>query len=394
MSPWTDELRRHAEPLAEGWTALRHHLHENPEVSHQEEQTAALVAERLRALKLEPRLRVSGHGIVADLRLGDGPRIVAMRADMDALPIQDCKAVAHRSKKAGAMHACGHDMHTTVLLGVAQLLVGSGVRAPGTVRLVFQPAEEATPGGANGMAAAGVMQGVESILAIHADPTLAPGRVGVRRGPATASTDMFRIEVVGKGGHSSRPHQAIDAVAVASTILSGVYQLRSLYVDPRRAAVVNVGKVHGGEAPNALAERCVLEGCIRCTDEDTRAKLDAALRTLAQSAAAAAGAQVQVTIQNGAPPLYNDPRLAGIVESVAVELFGAAAVEPLEEPSMGGEDFSVYCKYAPALQLRIGTAPPGDYVPLHSPHFDVDDRAILPAVTLMAASLVRLLGEQ
>lgn len=392
MTAWMDELRRHAEPLAEGWIALRRHLHEHPEVSHEEAETAALVARRLRALQIEPRERVSGHGLVADLRLGDGPRVVAMRADMDALPIQDCKTVPHRSQKAGAMHACGHDLHTTVLLGVAELLVRAGVRAPGTVRLIFQPAEEATPGGANGMAAAGVMRGVESILAIHADPTLPPGRIGLRRGPATAATDMFRIEIVGKGGHSSRPHQAVDAIAVAGTILAGIYQLRGIHVDPRRAAVVNVGRVHGGEAPNALAERCVLEGCIRCTDEETRATLDRALRALAASAGRGVGAQVDVTIQNGAPPLFNDPRLVALVESTASELLGPESVETLPEPSMGGEDFSVYGREAPALQVRMGTAPGGVYVPLHSPHFDVDDRAIVPAVTLMAASLLRLLG--
>jgi amidohydrolase len=388
MSTWLDA----AGALGADLTALRHHLHEHPEVSHQEKETSALVADRLRVLGLAPRTGIAGHGVVADLRLGDGPRIVAMRADMDALPIQDCKTVAHSSKKPGAMHACGHDLHTTVMLGVAKLLVDLGARAPGTVRFVFQPAEEATPGGANGMAAAGVMDGVESIIAIHADPTLTPGRVGIRRGPATASTDMFRIEIVGKGGHSSRPHQAVDAIAVASTILSGIYQLRGIHVDPRRAAVVNVGRLSGGEAPNALAERCVIEGCIRCTDEETRAKLDQALRALATNAGRVVGARVDVTIQNGAPPLFNDPALAATVEGVARAVLGAGSVEELGEPSMGGEDFSVYGKHAPALQLRMGTAPPGDYVPLHSPHFDVDDRAIVPAVALMAASLVKLLG--
>lgn len=388
MSTWLDK----AAALAEDLTALRHHLHEHPEISHEEAETAALVAERLRALRIQPRVGIGGHGVVADLRLGDGPRIVAMRADMDALPIQDCKTVGHRSRKAGAMHACGHDLHTAVLVGVAKLLVESGVRASGTVRLIFQPAEEATPGGANGMVAAGVMEGVESILAIHADPSLPPGRVGIRRGPATASTDMFRIEIVGKGGHSSRPHQAVDAIAVASTILAGIYQLRGVHVDPRRAAVVNVGRLHGGEAPNALAERCVLEGCIRCTDEETRARLAQALRALTASAGQPVGAQVGVTIQNGAPPLFNDLRLAALVEKTAAALLGPEAVEDLPEPSMGGEDFSVYGRYAPALQLRMGTAPGGDYVPLHSPHFDVDDRAIAPAVALMSAALVQLLG--
>jgi amidohydrolase len=388
MRTWLDK----AEALDEDLTALRHHLHEHPEVSHEEAETAALVAERLRALRIQPRIGVGGHGVVADLRLGDGPRIVAMRADMDALPIQDCKTVPHRSRKAGAMHACGHDLHTTVLVGVARLLVESGVRAPGTVRLIFQPAEEATPGGANGMAAAGVMDGVEAILAIHADPSLPPGRVGIRRGPATASTDVFRIEIVGKGGHSSRPHQAVDAIAVAGTILAGLYQLRAVHIDPRRAAVVNVGRLHGGEAPNALAERCVLEGCIRCTDEETRVRLALALRALAASAGQTVGARVDVTIQNGAPPLFNDLRLAALVEATAAALLGAESVEELPEPSMGGEDFSVYGRYAPALQLRMGTAPDGDYVPLHSPHFDVDDRAIVPSVALMAAALVRLLG--
>jgi len=388
MSTWLSR----AEALAADLTALRHHLHEHPEVSHEEAQTAALVAERLRALGLAPRLGVSGHGVVADLRLGEGPRIVAMRADMDGLPIQDCKTVPHRSRKPGAMHACGHDLHTTVLLGVAKVLLESKVRAPGSVRLVFQPAEEATPGGANGMAAAGVMEGVESILALHADPSLPPGRVGIRRGPATASTDMFRIEVTGKGGHSSRPHQAVDAIAVASAILTGIYQLRGVHVDPRRAAVVNVGRLHGGEAPNALAERCVLEGCIRCTDEETRTKLAAALRALAASAGKPTGATVEVTIQNGAPPLFNDLRLAAEIQATAVALLGPESVEELPEPSMGGEDFSVYGKYAPAFQLRLGTACAGDYVPLHSPHFDVDDRAIAPAVALMSACLVRLLG--
>lgn len=391
-SRWIEELARHAAPLAEELTAMRRALHEQPEIAHEEADTAELVARHLQGLGIEPRQQVAGHGVVADLRLGDGPKIVAMRADMDALPIQDAKTCAHRSKRPGAMHACGHDLHTTVLVGVARLLVRAGVRAPGTVRLIFQPAEEATPGGANGMAAAGVMDGVESILAIHSDPSLPPGRIGLRRGPATASTDAFRIDVAGRGGHSSRPHQAVDAIAIGSAVLTGIYQLRGIHVDPRRAAVVNVGRISGGEAVNAIADRCTIEGCIRCTDEDTRERLDTALRAMATNAGRAAGASVEVTIQKGAPPLFNDPRLAAVVERTAVDLLGPASVEPLEEPSMGGEDFSVYGKYAPALQVRVGTALAGPLVPLHSPLFDVDDAAILPAVTLMTACLLELLG--
>jgi amidohydrolase len=393
MEGWIDALRRRALDLDDDLRALRHHLHQHPEVSHEEVETAKLVVERLRALGLNPRAGVGGHGVTADLRLGDGPRVVAMRADMDALPIQDQKTCAHRSRRANVMHACGHDLHTTVLLGVAQLLTGSGLVAPGTVRLVFQPAEEATPGGANGMAAAGVMDGVSAILALHSDPSLPPGRIGVRRGPATASTDQFRIEVIGRSGHSSRPHQAVDAIFVGSSILTAIYQLGGTRIDPRRAAVVNVGRIRGGEAPNALGDRCVLEGCIRCTDEETRATLAAALGSLCRHLAEAAGARVEISIANGAPPLFNDLRLATVVHEAAVSVLGSDAVEDLPEPSMGGEDFSVYGKHAPAMLVRLGTAPPGEYVPLHSNVFDVDDRAIAPAVTLMATTLVTLLRE-
>jgi len=365
-------------------TALRRHLHAHPEPSHEEKETASLVADRLRGVGLAPKTGVGGHGVVADLRLGDGP-LLMLRADMDALGIEDAKDVAHRSQRPGVTHACGHDLHTTTLIGVAKVLAEAPGAGHAGYRFVFQPAEEATPGGANGLVAAGVLEGVRAALCIHSDPSLAPGTVGVRGGPMTASADVYRLTIRGRGGHSSRPHQAADAIAATSAVLSAIYALRGRVIDPLRPSVVNAGFVAAGGAPNALASKAEIAGTIRTTDAETRQKLHEEMRRTVEAAASTANATVEMTLALGAPPLRNDERLAALAAAAIEEALGPAAVVRLADPLMGAEDFSIYAEHVPAFLLRVGTAPPGDFVPLHSDRFDVDDRAIPTAVAAFAA---------
>jgi len=378
-----------ARQLEADLTALRRHLHAHPELSHEEKETAALAADRLRALGLEPRTGIAGHGVVADLRIGDGP-LVMLRADMDALGVDDEKDVAHRSTHAGVTHACGHDLHTATLIGVANLLVKDPGAGHAGYRFVFQPAEEATPGGANGIVAAGTLEGVWAALCVHADPSLAPGTVGLRGGPMTASADVYRLVVRGRGGHSSRPHQAADAIAAATAVLQAIYALRGRVVDPLRPSVVNAGFVSAGRAPNALASRAEIAGTIRCTDAQTRKTLHDEFRRSVEGAAASANATIEMSLALGAPPLRNDERLATLAHEGIAAAIGESAVHLLPDALMGAEDFAIYAEHVPAFLLRVGTALASGFVPLHSGRFDVDDRAIPTAVAAFAAMARRI----
>lgn len=388
-----DSLERALQPALAALLHLRQDLHRHPEPSNAEVRTAAVVVERLRAAGYAPRTGVGGHGVVADLGDPKAPA-VALRVDMDALPIADRKDVPHRSAVPGVMHACGHDFHVTVGVAVAELAARMHAAFGGAhVRFIFQPAEEAAPGGAHAMIAAGALDGVRRIFTVHADPSLPPGRFGVRAGPATAATNRIRIVVHGVGGHSSRPHEAVDAIAAGSNALVALYQIRSREMDALEPVVFNVGTVRGGGAANALASTFEAEGTLRCFGDDKREEAFERIRRVVERTAEAAGARAEVTLRIGEPSLSNDAVLADVVRTTALELFGPSAVAELTRPSMGAEDFANYGKLVPAMLVRVGTARPGPLVPLHSDLFDVDDAAIAPTAILMAAVLARAATE-
>lgn len=362
------------------WAAdVRRRLHADPELSFEEHRTAALVAEELAKTGAEIRTGVARTGVVARfVRSSDTPT-VALRADMDALPIREQTGLSYASRNEGVMHACGHDGHTAVLLGVARMLHRFRSELRGNVILIFQPAEE-NGGGGQKMVEAGVLDDplVLAAAALHAWPVLDVGQVGVGSGPTLASTDTFRIVVRGPGGHGAHPDMSVDTILAAARIVEGLHTIVSREVDPVDAGVVSVGRLHGGTAGNVIPEEVEMAGTIRALRPETRRFLGQRVREIAEGTASTLRARAEVVLQEGYPVTYNHPGLARRFQEVASAALGPDRVVRLDRPSMGGEDFSYYGERVPALMFRLGVRPPGTpgSPSLHTPEFDFADEAI------------------
>ncbi|MGH7557203.1 MAG: M20 metallopeptidase family protein [Gemmatimonadota bacterium] len=352
--------------------SVRRAIHRQPETSWNETGTAGRIERHLSELGLEPR-RLCGTGVLADVGgAGDGP-VIALRADIDALPIAEETGLPFASEKPGAMHACGHDGHTAMLLGAAELLAGDA--PPGPVRLIFQPAEEVGTG-AKALIEAGVLEGVAAIFGGHLDIHFPAGMIFVTPGPVAASTDMIRIRITGRGGHAARPHEAVDAVVVASHLVLALQHVVSRGVDPAEAAVVTVGFLQAGEVANAIAGTALLEGSIRAFKTDVRERLLAETERIARATAALHGAAADVEIEHGTPPVINDERATGLARRAAERVVGPERVAPLPGANMAGEDFSFYQECVPGCYVRFGARPSGPAHPNHSSRFDFDEAAL------------------
>ncbi len=386
----------HAASSIEGdLIAVRRHLHTHPELSWHEYQTQRYLREQLEARGLEP-ISAATTGLYVDI--GDpGVAPVVYRADIDALPIQDAKdaaSVPYTSKTPGVCHACGHDVHATIGLGVASVLQQLRDRLPGRVRVVFQPAEETLPSGAEAIAKEGVLRGSRAALALHVDPARDVGTVGTRVGPLTSSTDVFTVDVIGASGHSARPYLAKDAVLAAPDVVRALYSLVPQEVDPLEPAVLAVGTIRGGEAKNVIAERVRLQGTVRSMNPDVRELLARRIPEVADLAARVHGCRAEVHIDPGAPPVMNDAHLERIVRQMAGAVLGDDAVGWVEKASTGAEDFGVFGRFSPIFMLRLGVRPPGaDTHHLHTPLFDVDERALGLGVRIMTRSVLATLGD-
>ena len=372
-------------------TEMRRNFHRHPELSGDEQNTSSTVAAHLKSLGLEPQTGVGGHGIVAIVRGSRPGPTIALRADMDALPIKEEGTPAYRSERPGIMHACGHDGHTTMLLGAAEALLTTREQMAGDVRLIFQPAEE-TGAGALAMCAAGVMDGVSAIYALHAWPALPVGQVGIRAGAMTASVDTFEITVQGKGAHAAYPHLAIDPIFTAAQIVAALQSIASREIDPLQPVVVTVAQFHAGTAANVIADTARLEGTIRTHSKEVRASIQDRMRRIADGVCAATRATCLVEFHGGTPPVVNDPDSAALAITAVGAALGPENVIRLPNPSMGGEDFAEYLDYAPGALLRLGL---GNPTPLHAPTFDFTDAALTTGVrTLTAIALASLSGTQ
>ncbi len=357
----------------------RHYLHSRPELSDHEERTSAFVAERLRRLGLEPSVNVGGHGVTAQIQAGassEPPPVLALRADMDALPIQEEGDLPYRSQTPGVMHACGHDGHTAILLGVAEILTALCDRLPCTVRLIFQPAEE-TVGGARRMCEAGSMDGVSAIVSLHGWVHLPLGHIGVKAGPAMAAADTFDITVQGRGAHAAYPHLAVDPIVIASRIVLTLQSAVSRETDPLEPAVVTVARFDAGTAYNIIPAEARIAGTVRTLDSGIRTAMQSAITRIAEGECAAAGATCRVTYTRGTPPVVNDAGIVQLVCAAAQATVGADAVSDLLKPSMGAEDFAYYLERAPGAMFRLGL---GNGAPGHTSRFDFDDRALTVGV--------------
>ncbi len=377
-----------ATTLAPRLIEIRRHIHSHPELSGQEYQTAAYVAGVLASSGVRATEGIGKTGVLGELKVNSSEsRWLAIRTDMDALPIQERTNLEFSSRNEGVMHACGHDIHTTVGLGAAMILSELKEKFSGNVRFLFQPAEEIAQG-ARWMIQDGAMQDVDAILGLHVFPTIPGGCIGIRHGALTAAADDLELIVMGESGHGARPHEAIDAIWIASQIITSLQQAISRTQNPLRPVVLTIGQISGGRAPNVIADRVKLLGTVRSLHPETHEKLPAWIEQIVSSVCATYGAKYELTYKRGVPGVQNDPKLTQLVESAALEALGRSRVQILPEPSLGAEDFSMYLEHAPGTMFRLGVglADKPNY-PLHHPQFEVDEAAIVTgAVTLAYAA--------
>ena len=369
--------------------AIRRDLHAHPELAFAEKRTSDLIAERLRMLGLAPTVLPGGTGVICDI--GEGERVIALRADIDALPLPDLKDVPYRSRTPGVCHACGHDAHTAILLGAAAVLAAMDL--PGRVRLIFQPAEEAIPGGAVGTVAAGAMAGVVSIYALHCDPRVDVGYVGVRSGPITAACDRLDVHLSGTGGHTGRPHLTADVVYALGRLITDLPGLLSRRVDPRAALSLVWGAVDAGNAANAIPASGSARGTLRMLDHDVWDAAESLVRELVAQIVAPTGAHAEINYERGVPPVVNDLACVEVQRSAVLAALGPPALVDTRQ-SMGGEDFAWYLDHAPGALARLGVRRPGSTVSLdlHQSRFDIDESALAIGVRFMVHTALIALG--
>jgi len=376
-----------AQELAPRLIEIRRHIHGHPELSGQEYQTAAYVAGVLSSCGIVVQEGIAKTGVIGELVGGTNERLVAIRTDMDALPITEAVPLEFASRKMGIMHACGHDVHTTVGLGTAMVLSGLGEQLPGNVRFLFQPAEEIAQG-ANWMVQDGAMNDVSAIFGVHVFPSIPGGSIGVRYGALTAAADDLEIFITGESGHGARPHEAVDAIWIAAQVITTLQQAISRTQNPLRPIVLTIGQINGGRAPNVIADQVHLAGTVRSLPP--HANLPEWIESIVANVCQMYGARYEVSYRRGVPSVQNDLALTQILEASAKEAWGSDRVQILPESSMGAEDFSMYLEHAPGTMFRLGVGfKDKPNYPLHHPQFEVNESAIITGVVTLAYSVYK-----
>lgn len=377
---------------------IRRHLHMHPELSFGEEQTGSFIRETLDALQIPFTPGWAGHGVVGLLECTDpGSGVVALRADMDALPITEQSDVPYKSRTPGVMHACGHDVHMASLLGAATILSELRKQIRGTVKFVFQPGEEKLPGGASLMVAEGVLEDPkpQAILGQHVHPDLPAGSVGFRSGVAMASSDEITLQISGRGGHGAMPHLAIDPVTMSAQVITALQQVVSRHSNPLTPSVLTFGQVASeGGAFNVIPDHVILHGTFRTFDEDWRSKAHERISEIAHGICSALGGTCSVRIDRGYPVLVNDPDLTAVCTDAASEYLGPEFVHEIPQ-RLTSEDFAFYTHHVPGCFYRLGTgtSEPGQAKSVHTPTFDIDEAALVTGAGLMAwLAVARLAG--
>lgn len=392
MREWRQAIDSYIEAHADRWTAIRRHLHIHPEPSREEYETTRFLAAQLAEVGLPVQIAPTGRGLIVEpAGQGDGAR-VAIRADTDALRMQDAKSVPYRSSRSGVMHACGHDAHSAMAVAAASALVSAREALPANTvwRAVFQPAEEIGEG-AFEMIAAGAMERVRAIAALHVDPDLESGQIGYRTGILTAHCQEIAITIQGRGGHAARPHLSVDPIGVAVGLINSIYQFVPRSLDSRDPTVITFGCIQGGTSANVIPEEVKLMGTIRTLSQTAAGRLEDQVMRIAHGFSEASGAAIEVTFRRGTDAVSNDPAVTATCVEAAREVVGAGNVVEIPLPSMGGEDFSGYLKHAPGCLMRLGVAAPDRPRHfLHSPLFDIDERAIVTGAKVLAHSVVLL----
>jgi amidohydrolase len=389
-------IARAAEALRESLVVQRRDFHMHPELSNREERTSRVVAERLRALGLsDVRTGVARHGVTALLVGGKPGPVVALRADMDALPVTETIDVPYKSQNPGVKHACGHDVHTTVALGVAETLAAMKAEMPGSVKFIFQPAEEGPPAGEEGGARLMVKEGVmenprpAAIFGLHTMPDVEAGRIAYMSGPAMASSDRLYITIRGKGAHGAQPHAGVDAVVVAAECVTALQTIRSRRIDPLEPLVITIGTIHGGVRNNVLADEVKMEGTMRALNEDVRKRAQDLLRETLQSVTAAYGATFDLRFEENGAVTFNEPSLVEETLPSIRRTVGEANVLNIK-PIMPAEDFSYFQRVSPGFYyfLGVGNRAKGITAGWHTPEFDVDESSLVVGVNVMSNVLL------
>jgi hippurate hydrolase len=391
-------IRQKAEALLQETNRIRQQIHAHPELSFQEFETSTFIASELSKLNIPFTKGIAGTGIVALIE-GKNPtkKCLAIRTELDALPINELNEVSYKSQNQGVMHACGHDVHAACLLGLAQIMNELKNEWEGSLKLIFQPGEEMHPGGGSMMIAEGVLENpkVDAILALHVYPHLPAGVVGFRAGQYMASTDEIHIRIEGKGGHAALPHQTIDPIAISAQIIVALQQVISRRSNPIIPSVLSFGKISGGTVNNVIPDTVEIAGTLRTMDENWRAEAHQLITDIVHNTANAFGASASVNIPKGYPSLFNDQKLTQAIEGYAQEFLGAENVRELSL-RMTADDFAFYGQQIPGCYYRLGTNTNNESktASVHNAHFDIDEKALVTGVGLMSYAAFSYLTAQ
>jgi len=391
-----NEIHACVESIASEIIDIRRNFHQYPELGWMEVKTAHKLTSVFEQLKFDVRNDVCKTAVVANLAGKRAGKTLGIRADMDALPIHDKKDVSYASRIPGVLHACGHDCHMAIAVGVAKVLKHLNIDLPGNIRFIFQPCEEAIPSGAHELVQAGVMDEVDAILAFHVDPEVDVGKIGLRNGLLTAHCTEFQLTIHGKSGHAARPHQAIDTIFLCNQILTAIYGIVGSRENPFMPAVLTVGQVNAGTKSNVIPDNAYIAGTIRTLDDNSLTEIVSQIEEKVHALTRAAGGSYQIEFPTPIPSVYNNPELIDLVENVAGKVLSPEKIVKIEKVSMGGEDFSWYLDRAPGALIRLGARKPdGQITYLHTSNFDIDENALLIGVKLMSIlALKYLLGNE
>jgi len=392
---WQSELDQRIDGRFDQIVEIRRRLHMYPEVSGDERQTSLYLYQSLGDEGFFVRMGPDGRGVLADLpedadQTEQG--MIALRADIDALRIHDAKETDYRSQRDGVMHACGHDAHTAIVFGAICSLndLQNAGRLPWNVRLrgIFQPAEE-TSTGALEMIGVGALDGVDAIVAAHMDPSRRVGRIGLRSGVFTAASDLVQVNIVGRGGHAARPHEATDPIAAAAQLINALYLFIPRATDSQDSVVITIGQLIGGDNANVIPEEVTLRGTIRTLESDVRAETFDHIRRLASGIGQTTDTKIQVRFGENSNSINNDARLIDLLDRSGREILGPRGIEQIPRPSMGSEDFALYVEKTPGAMFRLGcTSERAGGFPLHSPTFDIDEEALRAGAKILARTVV------
>ncbi len=391
---WTSFLDDSIDAREPQIIAMRRHLHAHPEPSGSEYETSREVFRILSEAGIEARVLPNGRGVIADIGEANAPRI-AIRADMDALRIQDEKGVEYSSRRPNLMHACGHDGHTSAvvgaIIGLHELSKSEALPCPINIRAIFQPAEE-TATGATEMIAAGALENVKAIIALHLDPSRELGRIGIRDGALTAACDDVAFTIHGQGGHAARPHESRDPIAAAAQLISSLYLFVPRATDSNDAVVLTIGQIYAGDSSNVIPNQAHLKGTLRTLEASARRATRETIARVAAGIAHTSGTKIDVQISDGPPSVINYSGVNRVLRQAAAEVLGMENIDTIAKPSMGGEDFAFYLEHIPGAMFRLGckSSEATGYA-LHSAKFDIDERAlVIGAKTLARAAVLSL----